>query len=68
VQNLVALNIGVEVMNALMLPLVLGFLVLLAFRSLPAAHRPRGLYAGIVVGVSLLISGLGIYAGITGIR
>ncbi|HUY84263.1 MAG TPA: divalent metal cation transporter [Steroidobacteraceae bacterium] len=68
VPNLVALNIGVEVMNALMLPLVLGFLVLLAFRALPAERRPRGLYAWIVVGVSLLISALGIYAGITGIH
>ncbi len=65
--NLVKLNIGVEVMNALMLPIVLGFLVLLAFRALPAAHRPRGVYAWIVVGVSVLISGLGLFAGIAGI-
>ena len=65
--DLVALNIGVEVMNALMLPVVLGFLVLLAFRALPAAHRPRGVYAWIVVGVSVLIAGLGLFAGIAGI-
>src|SRR6185437_4477959 len=43
--DLVALNIGVEVMNALMLPLVLGFLVLLAFKALPPEHRLRGPYA-----------------------
>jgi NRAMP (natural resistance-associated macrophage protein)-like metal ion transporter len=64
--DLVALNIAVEVMNALMLPVVLGFLVLLAFKALPAPYRPRGAYAWIVVGVSLLTAGLGVYGGITG--
>jgi Mn2+/Fe2+ NRAMP family transporter len=64
--DLVALNIGVEVMNALMLPLVLGFLVLLAFRALPPEHRPRGLYASLVIAVSVLTAGLGVYGGITG--
>ncbi|HEN47568.1 MAG TPA: divalent metal cation transporter, partial [Mizugakiibacter sp.] len=37
--NLVALSVGVEVMNALLLPLVLGFLVALAVRALPPEHR-----------------------------
>jgi Mn2+/Fe2+ NRAMP family transporter len=64
--NLVKLNIGVEVMNALMLPLVLGFLVALAFRALPPEHRLKGLYAWIVVGVALITAGLGVYGGITG--
>ena len=64
--NLVELNIGVEVMNALMLPLVLGFLVALAFRALPPEHRLKGLYAWIVVGVALITAGLGVYGGITG--
>jgi Mn2+/Fe2+ NRAMP family transporter len=66
VPDLIALNIAVEVMNALMLPLVLGFLVLLAFRALPAEHRPRGAYAWIVVSVSVLTAGLGVYGGLTG--
>ncbi|MGH8110806.1 MAG: hypothetical protein ACREPL_02530 [Rhodanobacteraceae bacterium] len=66
VPDLVALNIGVEVMNALLLPLVLGFLVLLAFRALPPEHRPRGLYAWIVIGISLVTAGLGVYGGISG--
>ncbi len=66
--DLVALNIGVQVMNALMLPVVLGFLVLLAFRALPAEYRPRGLYAWIVVGVALLTAGLGVYGGISGVN
>jgi Mn2+/Fe2+ NRAMP family transporter len=64
--NLVELNIGVEVMNALMLPLVLGFLVALAFRALPAQHRLKGPYAWVVVGLALLTAGLGVYGGITG--
>lgn len=66
VPDLVRLNIGVEVMNALLLPLVLGFLVALAFKALPTEHRPRGLYAWVVVGVSVLTAGLGVYGGITG--
>jgi Mn2+/Fe2+ NRAMP family transporter len=67
VPDLVALNIGVEVMNALLLPLVLGFLVLLALRALPDAHRLSGLYAWIVVAISLLTAGLGVYGGLSGL-
>ncbi len=33
-------------MNALMLPVVLGFLVLLAFKALPPEHRMRGATPG----------------------
>jgi Mn2+/Fe2+ NRAMP family transporter len=64
--NLVALNIAVEVMNALMLPVVLGFLVLLAMKALPPEHRIRGVYAWIVVGVSVITASLGVYGGIMG--
>jgi Mn2+/Fe2+ NRAMP family transporter len=66
VPNLVALNIGVQVMNALMLPLVLGFLVALAFKALPPEHRLKGRYAWLVVVVSVLTAGLGVYGGIVG--
>jgi len=66
VPNLVTLNIGVEVMNALMLPLVLGFLVLLAIRALPEEHRLRGPYRWVVVAVSALTGGLGVYGGSSG--
>jgi Mn2+/Fe2+ NRAMP family transporter len=67
VPNLVSLNLGVEVMNALMLPLVLGFLVALALRALPPAHRPSGLYRWLVIGVAILTAGLGLVAGFSGI-
>jgi Mn2+/Fe2+ NRAMP family transporter len=67
VPDLVALNVGVEVMNALMLPLVLGFLVALAFKALPPEHRLRGPYAWVVVAVSVVTAGLGVYGGISGV-
>jgi NRAMP (natural resistance-associated macrophage protein)-like metal ion transporter len=67
VPDLVTLNIGVEVMNALLLPLVIGFLVLLAVRALPPSQRPRGVYLWIVVIVSVATAGLGVYGGITGL-
>jgi NRAMP (natural resistance-associated macrophage protein)-like metal ion transporter len=66
VPNLVALNVAVEVMNALMLPIVLGFLILLAIRALPAEHRLRGIYRWVVIAVAALTAGLGVYGGISG--
>ncbi len=65
--NLVALNIGIEVMNALLLPLVLGFLVLLAFRALPEDRRLRGAYGWIVITTAVLTAALGIYGAVAGI-
>jgi len=64
VPDLVALAVGVEVMNALMLPLVLGLLVALAMRALPPAHRLRGAYAVVVITVVMLTSALGVYGGL----
>jgi Mn2+/Fe2+ NRAMP family transporter len=66
VPDLVRLNIAVEVMNGLMLPLVLGFLILLAVKALPAEHRLRGTYGWIVIVVATLTAGLAVYAGIFG--
>ncbi len=64
--NLVALNIGVQVMNALMLPLVLGFLIALAVKALPPAHRLRGVYLWVVVLVAAVTCVLGVFGGISG--
>jgi Mn2+/Fe2+ NRAMP family transporter len=64
--NLVALNIGVQVMNALMLPVVLGFLVRLAFTALPPDQRLSGRYAWIALGVASLTAALGVYGGRSG--
>jgi Mn2+/Fe2+ NRAMP family transporter len=65
VPDLVALSIGVEVMNALMLPLVLGFLVALAAKALPPEHRLRGGYFWLVIAVVALTAGLGVYGGLS---
>jgi len=66
-RNLVTLVIVVEVMNAFLLPLVLGFLVALAIFALPPAHRLRGWYRWLVVGIFILTAVLGIYGGLAGL-
>src|SRR5471032_680678 len=64
--NLVSLSVGVQVMNALLLPIVLGFLYLLA-RRLPQPYRLRGAYAAVVALVIAVSAGFGVYAGLSGI-
>jgi Mn2+/Fe2+ NRAMP family transporter len=63
--NLVSLSVGVQVMNALLLPIALGFLFLLA-RRLPEAYRLRGGYAVAVALVIALTAGFGVYGGLWG--
>ncbi len=67
VPDLVSLNVGVQVMNALLLPVVMGFLVLLATRALPPAVRLRGVYLVVVVAVSGVTCALGVWGGIGGL-
>jgi len=64
--DLVRLSVGVQVMNALLLPLVLGLLFLLARRALPPPHRLQGLHAALVGTAIGVAAGLGLYAGIAG--
>jgi Mn2+/Fe2+ NRAMP family transporter len=64
--DLVSLSVGVQVMNALLLPVVLGFLYLLA-RRLPEPHRLSGPYAFLVAITIAVTAGFGVYAGIAGI-
>ncbi|MGA2778861.1 MAG: divalent metal cation transporter [Steroidobacteraceae bacterium] len=64
--NLVKLSVGVQVMNALLLPLVLGFLYLLARRLAPP-HRLSGSYAVIVILTIALTAGFGVYAALAGV-
>lgn len=42
--NLITLSVTVEVMNALLLPIVLGFLYLLAVKALPEQYKLKGFY------------------------
>jgi len=65
--NLVSLNVGVQVMNALLLPVVLGFLVALAVKALPEAVRLKGWYLWVVVAVTVLTCALGVFGGLSGI-
>jgi Mn2+/Fe2+ NRAMP family transporter len=67
VPNLVTLDIAVEVMNAFLLPLVLGFLVALAVRALPREHRIAGGYFWLVAAVVTLTATLGVYGGLISI-
>lgn len=61
--NLVKLNVGIEVMNAVLLPIVLGFLFLLAYKSLPEQHRLKGTYAWVVFIILFITSAFGVYGG-----
>jgi Mn2+/Fe2+ NRAMP family transporter len=65
--NSVKLAISVNVMNALLLPIVLGFLYLLARKALPEPWRLKGWYGWLVGLIVLFTAGLGVYAGIMGI-
>lgn len=64
--DLVALNVAVQVMNAFLLPLVVGFLVALSVHALPHAHRLRGWYLWLVVAVSTVTCALGVFGGLSG--
>jgi Mn2+/Fe2+ NRAMP family transporter len=64
--DLVALSVGVQVMNALLLPIVLGFLYLLA-RRLPEPYRLSGRYA-VVVALTITATVVsGVYGACAGI-
>lgn len=65
--NLVKLSIAVEVMNALLLPIVLGFLFMLAWKALPSRYRLKGVYALMVAIILGTTACFGVMAGIMGI-
>lgn len=65
--QLVRLNVAIEVMNALFLPIVLTFLFLLARKALSDHHKLQGWYAWLVGAVLFLTSIFGLGSGIWGI-
>jgi Mn2+/Fe2+ NRAMP family transporter len=65
--DLVWLNIGAQVMNAFLLPLVIGFLVALAATALPEGHRLRGWYLLVLSTVCAAVCALGLFGGISGL-
>jgi Mn2+/Fe2+ NRAMP family transporter len=64
--NLISLSISVQVMNALLLPIVLGFLFLLA-RRLPGPYRLQGRYAVVSGSIILVTVVFGVYSGVAGL-
>ena len=64
--DLVSLNVDVQVMNALLLPLVLFFLVALAIKALPPDLRLQGAYKWLVIVMLLITTMLGVYGGLSG--
>lgn len=59
--DLVNLAVDVEVMNALLLPIVLGLLLALEARALPEEWRMRGPRKLIAWGLCLVVMGFGLY-------
>ena len=64
--DLVALSVGVQVMNALLLPIVLGFLFLLA-RRLPQPWRLEGWYAWVSGALIAVTVAFAVYSGLAGL-
>ncbi len=64
--DLVALSVAVQVMNALLLPIVVGFLFLLA-RRLPEPYRLQGTYGLLAATLTALVVAFGVVSGIAGI-
>ncbi len=65
--SLVRLAIAVSVLNAFLLPIVLGFLYRLARQALPDDLRLDGVYAAVVAIVFTVVGLLGLYASIVSI-
>ncbi len=59
--DLVRLVVDVEIMNAILLPIVLGFVLALEARALPPKYQMRGLYRGVVTALCLVVIGFGLY-------
>ena len=62
--DLVWLNIAAQVFNAFLMPLVIGLLVALAVKALPAPYRLRGWYLGVIVAVCAIVSAVGVFGGL----
>jgi len=58
--NLISLNVAAQVVNALMLPLVVGLLIALSVTALPPQHRPRGVYLWLVCSIAAVVSVAGV--------
>jgi hypothetical protein len=64
--DLVWLNIAAQVLNAFLMPLVIGLLMALAVKALPGPLRPRGAYLWALIAVSALVCAVGLFGGVSG--
>lgn len=64
--NLVQLNVAAQVLNAFLLPLVLGLLLALALTVLPTSARPRGCTLAAVLGGTAAVCACGLIGGVGG--
>ena len=60
--DLISLAVDAEVLNAVLLPVVLGFLLLLEARALPPADRRRGWQRWATVAVCVVVATVGVLA------
>ncbi len=63
--NLIRLNIDVQVMNAMLLPIVLGFLLVLEAKVLPEKWKMKGLHKYTVWTLSAVVMAFGLYMAVT---
>ena len=62
--NLVWLNVAAQVLNAFLMPLAIGFLLVLAATALPEPYRLKGWYLALVVGIAAIVSAVGVLGGV----
>jgi len=67
VPDLVWLNIAAQVLNAFLLPLVIGLLVALAVKALPEPLRLRGFYLWVLIGISAIVIAVALFGGVSGL-
>ncbi len=63
--NLISLNVDVQVMNAMLLPIVLGFLLVLEAKALPKKWRMKGLHKYAVWLLSAIVMAFGLYMAVS---
>jgi Mn2+/Fe2+ NRAMP family transporter len=66
--NLVSLNVAAQVVNALMLPLVVGLLIALSVTVLSRERRPHGAYLWFVSGIAAVVCVAGVLGAGLGLR
>jgi hypothetical protein len=64
VSDLVWLNIAAQVLNAFLLPLVIGLLIALAINALPEAARIKGVYLWTMIVVCTVVVAIGVFGGL----